>query len=119
MQRTSRSVPVVALVMAVLLGSTPGCATLFKSKSTDVAVPAAGEVTVDGMPASGPTVKLSNKSSHTIAFKTASGETRMCTVQSSASSGWVVLGILAGGIGWIVDLATKNWNSLDASQCRA
>lgn len=112
------------LVASVLVAATTaatGCATVLKSKTSSVTLdgaPAGSEVIVDGKsvgqaPVS---VTLSNKVSHDVVFRTADGD-RSCRIEAGASTGWVVLGIAAGGVGWIVDWATGNWRSLDASKC--
>jgi hypothetical protein len=106
---------VPAVLAATLLGS--GCATMFKSKSTSMSLEGAEDVTVNGKPVSGDRVSLSNKSDHTIEYRTASGEEGSCRVTSKISKGWIALDILAGGVGWIIDLATENWKSLDTSDC--
>jgi hypothetical protein len=109
-----KTVPALLVAASISLG---GCATLLKSKSTSLPIEDASAVTVDGEPVSGPTVALSNKHDHTITYRTSSGEDASCQVHSKASTGWIVLSVLAGGVGWIIDLATHNWNSLDTSHC--
>lgn len=108
------------LFLSLTLG---GCATLFKSKSTRVPLessPAGAEVTVDGRTVGKtPTaLELSHKQDHTIVIRGEDGREQTCTLKSGADTTWVVLGILAGGVGWIVDWATSNWNSLDQTECR-
>ena len=107
-------------VIAVL--SNAGCATLLKSKTTQVQIdkaPSGAEVTVDGknVGTAPVSVALSNKTDHQVTFINADGKETSCRIAAGASTGWVVLGILAGGVGWIVDWATANWRNLDTSQC--
>jgi hypothetical protein len=96
---------------------TSGCATLFKSKTAEVRVSTAagGDVFVDGESkgAAPMNVVLSNKTDHVIKV----GE-KTCEVKAGASTGWVVLSVLAGGVGWIVDWVTGNWKSLDQTECK-
>ncbi|MGH7857461.1 MAG: PEGA domain-containing protein [Candidatus Binatia bacterium] len=105
------------LSIVVALAMVSGCATLFKSKTTDVQVSSSqpgATVMVDGQ-AQGTTptsVTLSNKVDHVISV-----DGQECRISSSASTGWVVLSVLAGGVGWIIDLVTGNWKSLDKSAC--
>ena len=110
-----KKIAVPALLATAFLAT--GCATAFKSKSTSLSLQGADDVTVNGKPVDGDSVSLSNKSDHTVAYRTAAGEERTCLIDSKVSKGWVALDILAGGVGWIIDLATGNWRSLDTSQC--
>ena len=110
-----------AVVIAITAaGAVAGCATVFKSKSAPVTVTSAtpgAQVLVDGMPAGvTPTrLALSTRTDHLIVVRAATGE-QSCQIRARAATGWVVLGIVATPA-WIVDLITKNWNSLDRSEC--
>jgi hypothetical protein len=110
-----KTLPALLVATSISLG---GCATVLKSKTTSLPIEDASAVTVDGRPVEGPTVTLSNKTGHTITYRNASGETASCQVHSKASTGWVIASILAGGVGWIIDLATHNWNNLDTRGCQ-
>ena len=108
------------LALSLTLG---GCATLFKSKTARVPLessPAGAEVTVDGktVGTTNTAIELSHKQDHTIVIRGEDGREQTCTLKSGADTTWVILGILAGGVGWIVDWATANWNSLDQTECR-
>lgn len=111
---------VVVVVVGALLVS--GCATLFKSKTSQIQIdkaPAGTEVMVDGKSVGNApvSVTLSNKIDHQVTFRGGDGKETSCRIAAGASTGWVVLGLLAGGVGWIVDWVTGNWRSLDASPC--
>jgi hypothetical protein len=108
---------VTVLAVAAL---TSGCATVLKSKHSDVAVSSrspGAEILVNGTAAgvTPATLKLSNKASHVITVR-ADGKEESCQLKSSASVGWIVLDVATAG-GWLVDLITKNWNKLDRTTC--
>ena len=115
---TTRALTLVAAV--ALATSAGGCATLFKTKSTPVVMNGSqgAEVIVDGQSKGRAplTVELDNKVAHTVIIRDASGD-KTCNISASASTGWVVLGILAGGVGWIIDWATGAWNDLSTTSC--
>ena len=113
MNLARKNLPALLVVASISLG---GCATAFKGKTTSLPLEDATAVSVDGQPVSGDHVSLSNKHGHTLTYQTASGE-HSCQIRSHASAGWVIASVLAGGVGWIIDLATHNWNSLDTSTC--
>ena len=113
MRTSIHSVFAVALLV-------PGCATVLKSKHSEIAVSSATEgadVLVNGQRVGvTPTkVSLSNKSDHVITVRSA-GKEEHCQLKSSASMGWVVLDIATAG-GWLIDWATGNWRKLDKSNC--
>ncbi|MGE0546146.1 MAG: PEGA domain-containing protein [Kofleriaceae bacterium] len=105
--------------MVATVAST-GCATVLKSKDTSFKVTSTtpgAEVLVNGeskgmTPA---TIELSNKRDHEIVVRRGA-EQQTCSVKSSASVGWIVLDVITAA-GWIVDLATSNWNNLDKTEC--
>lgn len=108
------------LSLVAVASLTSGCATVLKSKHSDIAVSSrspGAEVLVNGaaMGVTPTTLKLSNKSNHVITVRTA-GKEETCQLKSSASVGWIALDIATMG-GWLVDLVTKNWNKLDRTSC--
>jgi len=117
---SSRLVVLVASVS--LFFAATGCATVFKSKTTPVTLGASfpgSEVLVDGVSAGKApvTLALSNKTDHTVTYRTESGE-KGCTIHSKASMGWIVADIfLTVLVGLIVDVATKNANNLEPQGC--
>ena len=103
------------LVLAAMLAS--GCATLFSSGTTTVAVAsrqADVPITVDGMPAGHAPgmVVVTSHAPHVIASQTAS-----CAVTTSVGAGWILLDLVAGFVPLIVDAATGAWKSVDATPC--
>jgi hypothetical protein len=111
----------LALITAMAITGT-GCATILKSKSTQVTldkVPAGTEVIVDGQSVGKApmTVSMSNKQDHQVTFRATDGTESNCRVSSGVSIGWVALDIFGGLIGVVIDGVTGNWKSLDASQC--
>ncbi|MGE0871031.1 MAG: PEGA domain-containing protein [Kofleriaceae bacterium] len=108
----------VAIAAATI--STTGCATVLKSKQTSFQVKSTtpgAEVLVNGEPVgvTPANIELSTKRDHEIVVRRGS-EQQTCRVSSSASVGWIVLDVLTAA-GWIVDLATDNWNNLDKTEC--
>ena len=100
--------------------SSSGCATLLKAQHQSVTVTSmapGSAIFVDGMqvgvtPAR---ISLTTKQDHVITVRGQEGE-HSCRLGSSASIGWVILGIVATPA-WLVDLVTGSWNSLDITEC--
>ena len=112
----NKSILAVLAVAALV----PGCATMLKSKSSDITVSSAtpgADVLVNGKHVGQtPTkVAVSNKEDQTITVRQG-GKEESCKLESSASMGWVVLDI-ATGAGWLVDMVTGNWRNLDGNSC--
>lgn len=116
--RISKAIATITLVATLGMGT--GCATLFKSKTTQVQldkVPAGTEVIVDGKSAGKAplSVTLTNKNDHLITFRTPDGKESSCRVESSIALLYVFFNFWT--IGWVVDAVTGNWKSIDVSQC--
>lgn len=107
------------LITALSLG---GCATVFKSKTSSVAVSSTtpgAQVSVDGKPA-GVTpvnVEVANQKDAVITVS-ANGKQETCQMRTGASTGWVVADIfLTTGVGLIIDWVTHNWNDVEPGTC--
>ena len=99
-----------------------GCATVFKSKTSSVAVSSAtpgAQVTVDGKSAgvTPTTVEVANQKDAVITVS-AGGKQETCQMKTGAATGWVVADIfLTTGVGLIIDWVTHNWNDVEPSSC--
>lgn len=103
-----------------LVASATGCATALKTKQAQVSVtstPPGADVFVNGnkIGVTPATIPLSHKHDHTIVVRGSGGE-QTCMLRSNISKGWVVLDVVTLG-GWLVDLVTSNWNTLDKTEC--
>lgn len=109
-------VKVLALALASLYFTS--CATLFKGTSENVAFnsnPDRAVVWINGTK-HGETplaVKLKSKETYTIEFRKDGYKSRTYTINNKVGAGWVILDVLAGLVGVIVDAATGAWYSLD------
>ncbi len=109
----------ITALCTVALG---GCATVFKSKTSSVAVSSAtpgAQVTVDGKPAGvTPTnVEVANQKDAVI-IVSANGKQETCQMRTGAATGWVVADIfLTSGLGLIIDWVTHNWNDVEPNAC--
>jgi hypothetical protein len=109
----------VSFTVLATLGAS-GCATLLKDQHQSVTVTSmtpGSPIFVDGMqvaltPAR---ISLSTKRDHVITVRGQAGE-HSCRLESSASIGWVILGIVASPA-WLVDLVTGSWRSLEITEC--
>ncbi len=109
-------IPALFLVTA----ASGGCATVLKSKQAQVSVTSTtpgADVIINGnkVGVTPATFRLSHKNDHTIVVRGSGGE-QTCMLRSGISKGWVVLDVVTLG-GWLVDLVTSNWNSLDKTEC--
>jgi hypothetical protein len=105
-------------VLATVVSS--GCATVLKPKQSSVTITSmapGSAIYLDGMQVAVTPARLtvSNKQDHEITVHGAGGE-HTCRLESHASVGWVILGIVASPA-WIVDLITGDWRSLDVTEC--
>lgn len=109
-------------IALVLLMTASGCATLFSSSTSNVALtssPTGAAVYIDGSRAGEtPTiVELENHTSYTIVFRSSDGGEASCRLNRRVGAGWVILDILGGLIPVIIDAATGAWYGLDSRSC--
>jgi hypothetical protein len=101
-----------------------GCATLFKGSHNMVdfsSDPTGAKVYVNGA-LRGTTpinLKLESKRTYTIEFKKEGFETRTYTITNHVGAGWIILDVLAGLVGVIIDAATGAWYELDQDAVNA
>lgn len=107
---------VLTLVLVCLYLSS--CATVFKGTSEEVnfnSNPIGAEVWIDGknMGKTPVKFKLTSKKTYMIEFKFEGYETKTVSLTNHVGAGWVILDVLAGLVGVIVDAATGAWYSFD------
>lgn len=115
---------VSVLVLFNLLFLLSGCATLFKGTKEEVnfnSNPQEAEVFVNGvkMGKTPLAIKLETKKTYVIEFKKEGYESTAYNITNKVGAGWVVLDVLAGLVGVIVDAATGAWYSLDQKNVNA
>ena len=95
-----------------------GCASLFNNKTPSVDIasnPTDASVYVNGnyVGETPVTVDLSVRREHTITFRKEGYKDKSYQVHRSVGMGWVVLDVIGGLVGIIVDAATGDWFMLD------
>ncbi|MFC2164019.1 PEGA domain-containing protein [Acidobacteriota bacterium] len=100
------------------------CATLFKGTSEEVnfnSDPQAADVYVNGQNLGKTPValKLKVNKTYAIEFRKDGYKSMSYNINNSVGAGWVILDVLAGLIGVIVDAATGAWYSLDQENVNA
>lgn len=117
-----RTTSILLIISVFLLSSS--CATIFKGTSQEVnfnSDPQKAEVCVNGtkMGETPVALKLVCKKTYTIEFKREGYETKAYTITNHVGAGWVILDVLTGLVGVIVDAATGAWYSLDQKNVNA
>lgn len=95
-----------------------GCATLFKGTTEEVnfnSSPQKARVIVNGvdMGETPVALKLETKKTYTIEFRAEGYNPKTYTITNHVGAGWIILDVLAGLVGVIIDAATGAWYSLD------
>ena len=101
-----------------------GCAAIFKGTSSKLdtnSQPKGAKVYVDGnyMGDTPIRLKLESKRTYNIEFRMDGYKTKSYNVTNHVGAGWIVLDILAGLVGVIVDAATGAWYDLDSKNLNA
>ncbi len=101
-----------------------GCATIFSGGSEDVSLesdPPKAKVLLNGstMGKTPLTLKLKKGKSYMIEFIKEGFENKTLNMSYSLGAGWLILDILSGLIGIIVDAATGNWNEFEYTHYKA
>ncbi len=117
-----KAISIFVIISFFLLSSS--CATLFKGTSQEVnfnSDPQKAEVWVNGtkMGVTPLALKLESKKTYTIEFKKEGYETKSYNITNHVGAGWIILDVLAGLVGVIVDAATGAWYSLDQKNVNA
>jgi hypothetical protein len=109
---------VSSAVIVVLVLSLSGCAAIFKGNSSKIdtnSTPKGAKIYVDGnyMGDTPFRLKLESKRSYAIEFRMEGYKSKTYNVTNSVGAGWIVLDVLCGLVGVIVDAATGAWYELD------
>lgn len=113
-----------ALVMLVVSLHFASCATLFKGTTQEVhfnSSPQKARVIVNGvdMGETPVALKLESKKTYTIEFRAEGFKSKSHTISNHVGAGWIILDVLAGLVGVIIDAATGAWYSLDQTNIDA
>jgi hypothetical protein len=117
-----KNVSVFVLVSFIFLLS--NCATIFKGTTEEVnfnSDPQAADVYVNGQNLGKTPVALELKvnKTYTIEFRKEGYKSKSYTINNEVGVGWVILDVLAGLVGVIVDGITGAWYSLDQENVNA
>jgi hypothetical protein len=101
-----------------------GCATLFSGSYDEIDLssePTGAQVLVNGKDEGNTptTIRLKKSKEYTIEFVKAGYKTKSLRMTYGLGAGWLILDILSGLVGIIVDAATGNWNSFDYDSYKA
>jgi PEGA domain len=108
------------VVVAVLLVSFSGCATIFRGPNQQVSLNASmagAEVFIDGQKVGVTPLKLSLKTDkqYTVTFKKAGFKDTTYRLTNRVGTLWVVLDVLSGLIPLIVDISTGAWYEFETT----
>lgn len=101
-----------------------GCATIFVGSRDDISLssePTGAKVLVNGHN-EGKTplnIALKRGKEYTIEFVKEGYETKSLRLTYGVGAGWIILDILSGLVGIIIDAATGNWNGFDLDNYKA
>jgi hypothetical protein len=100
------------------------CATLFKGTTEEVnfgSDPLTADVYVNGqlMGQTPMALTLKVNKTYTIEFRKEGYKSQTYTINNTVGAGWIILDVLAGLVGVIVDAATGAWYSLDQNNVSA
>ena len=117
-----KAVSIFTIISIILLVS--NCATIFKGTSEEVnfnTEPQKAEVFVNGqsMGVTPIALKLESKKTYMIEFRKEGYKSRSYNLTNHVGAGWIILDVLAGLVGVIVDAATGAWYSLDQKNVNA
>ena len=108
------------ILTAAIATQLAGCGALFNNSTQQVYVTSnlRGQIIVDGQPtgvrAPG-TVVVNNHTDHVISVQGPDGRAGACALTATVGGGYVVLDILAGLLGVVIDAATGAWKSVGNS----
>jgi hypothetical protein len=115
-------ISVLVLISFVFVYS--GCATIFVGGKDDISLssePTGAKVLVNGQNEGKTPCKIVLKrgKEYTIEFKKEGYESKTLRMTYGIGAGWIILDILSGLIGIIIDAATGNWNGFDLDSYKA
>lgn len=114
----------IVYLILILFVIYSGCATIFVGSKEEISLssePSGAKVLVNGgnegkTPL---TILLKRGKDYTIEFVKDGYESKTLRMTYSLGAGWLILDILAGLVGIIVDAATGNWNGFDITNYKA
>ena len=116
----------ITLILLVTVSSYmfAGCANIFEGTKEDVDLssePPGANVYVNGQNRGKTplTLNLKKGKEYNIEFRKDGFETKLFVLQYSLGAGWLILDILAGLIGIIVDASTGAWNGFETNAYKA
>ena len=117
-----KAISIFSIISIILLVS--NCATLFKGTTEEVNLtsePLKAEVFVNGQSrgATPIALKLESKKTYSIEFRKEGYKSRTYNIANHVGAGWIILDVLTGLVGVIVDAATGAWYSLDQKNVNA
>jgi hypothetical protein len=109
---------VSSTVIVIFVLSLSGCAAIFKGNSSKLdtnSTPKGAKVYVDGnyMGDAPIRLKLESKRTYAIEFRMDGYKSKTYNVTNHVGAGWIVLDVLCGLVGVIIDAATGSWYELD------
>ena len=115
------------LILSIVLFSftlCSGCATIFSGSNEDISLdsePQGAQVLVNGTSHGNTplTLKLKKGGTYAIEFVKQGFQNKSLNMTYSLGAGWLILDILSGLIGIIVDASTGNWNEFDVTAYKA
>ncbi len=115
---------VSSVVVVVFVLSLSSCAAIFKGTSSKVdtnSTPPGAKVYVDGnyMGDTPYRLKLESKRTYAIEFRMDGYKSKTFNVTNHVGAGWIVLDVLCGLVGVIVDAATGAWYEIDQKNINA
>lgn len=113
---------IVFFIVSVILFE--GCATIFSGSYDEIDLssePKDAKVLVNGKDEGNTpiTLRLKKSKEYTIEFVKDGYKTKTLRMTYGLGAGWLILDILSGLVGIIVDAATGNWNSFDYDSYKA
>ena len=117
-----KKITVIVMVALMLLYS--GCATIFSGGREDISFssePSGAKVLVNGQNEGVTPVTLAFKKGkeYTIEFVKEGFNSKTLRLSYSIGAGWLILDILSGLLGVIIDAATGNWNGFELDTYKA
>lgn len=115
---------ILVLFMVLLLFIYSGCATIFSGGKEDISLssePSGAKVLVNGQNEGVTPITLAFKKGkeYTIEFVKEGFNSKTLRLTYSIGAGWIILDVLSGLLGVIIDAATGNWNGFDLDSYKA